>query len=481
MSHPFQAQPTIVAANPRNDDMPPAPDSIIGMGTNFLSRNFEKQSGDYDRRVAPLRAARQAFADQANRYTTTGNIAAAQLLGDWLSEWADKEALTHFFHPEIHQKKKQEIAASAELADKNDNISQFNLSLTLCAIANSYTQIRDALPEHQQRNIDQWLHNVQSTLVSYIPNNPQIGMLSIGETPAIVNEKAQQNHGYWRGTARMAVGAAIHNQDILEQGYQEVMVGIDTLANDPHHMFTTEVEKRGAKAVEYSFYAAVPLILAAEIGLKKGKDLYAKKSGILPRYIHEALLPILEGNDTHITQLISQRTAEQQQIALKGTNPHTIREAFKDGIAMEGDKTDIIAAIKQKGVTNETFLGKLEHSEPGKQMSPKMTNMPALAAYQQHIASTPTGQRLATALNQYMQTHSLSDPLSIKDAEAKYLSDTVGNPPTIVDLYAAEFGGAIALFNKETIITKPSAIIISPPHSPKRTGKTMDSNNTQSL
>jgi hypothetical protein len=273
------------------------PAAIVQMATDVRSRYASNTNGsivdsdrsnNYETAVLPLRAARRSFAKMANRYSETGDTAHALATGNCLADWVKEEALTQFFNH-----------GSSEPDHGNHLVQQFNLSLTLPAVAMSYAQIKNVLPESQRQLIEQWLLRIDATL----------------EDPTEV-AKAQHNHTYWIGAAHAAIGYVTHNQALFDKGYQMVQQGINAIDSDL--LFPAEAN-RGAFSLGYQFFAAIPLLLVAELGMTQGKNLYAERDGIMGKVINQRLLPAMAG-DTATLALMQQRAGGYAQKPVKFVN-----------------------------------------------------------------------------------------------------------------------------------------------------------------
>jgi hypothetical protein len=239
------------------------------------------------RKLHPLRDARAIFARMANRYRLTRTPEDAQAFAQLAIHWAQSGALTGFFN-----------AGQDEISKRNHSLQQFNLSLTLSAVALAYAQVRDAVPASQTAMIDQWLRTVDNTL-----REPAEGL-------------KPNNHAYWRGAAHAAVGYALHDPVLLDQGIASARTGIDSIDQDL--LLPAELQ-RGQRALDYHFFATMPLVLIAELAPARGVDLYTYQGGALRHMIEQRLIPALEGN-LDVIELVAQRAQATPQLAIKQTN-----------------------------------------------------------------------------------------------------------------------------------------------------------------
>jgi Alginate lyase len=280
--------------------MPTMPEPIVGLGESVTSRYVggrsdstrsqvdEEKSAAYEAAVKPLRTARSAFANQANRYTEKGRIKDALTTGKWLETWAKADALTAFYNE-----------GTSEQDRRNHSIQQLNLSQSLSGVATSYMQVKEVLPKDQRSLIETWLKKVDNTLKE--SSTPDMKALA-------------HNHAYWRAAAHGAVGAATNDNARLERGMVMARIGVRQLANDPEGLFPAEM-MRGAKSTSYQHYAATPLTLVAELGIAHGKgNLYEEQGGALKRLFQETLVPSLAGDEVVNSRLASRAGTEQDKV-----------------------------------------------------------------------------------------------------------------------------------------------------------------------
>jgi hypothetical protein len=147
------------------------------------------RSDAYDAAIAPMRAARKSFAEQANHYLATGERNGALKLGKCLERWAEEHALTRFYNH-----------GSRTLDKANHSIQQFNLSLSIPTIAMSYAQVKAALPLAQRKTIEQWLREINILLADPIDE-----------------AHTRNNHAYWIAAAH-AAQSVLHNVRDVQGG-----------------------------------------------------------------------------------------------------------------------------------------------------------------------------------------------------------------------------------------------------------------------
>ncbi len=345
----------------------------------------------YDNGVAPLRKARAAFAQLANRYSLTHNPKDAQALGNYLEHWAKSDGLTGFSnHGNTPEDK------------NNHSTQQFNLSLTLSTLGMSYAQVRDALPDTQKTTIDTWLKKVDATL----------------EEPEATKFKPN-NHAYWRGAAHAAIGHATKDDALFTKGLNIARIGISQIDKDL--LFPAETQ-RGSRSLDYQYFAAMPLVMTAELAATKNIPLYQENNAALRRVVEERLVPALE-NDLATYKLLNDRSGE-------------------------------------------------------KQLPPKQTNMPLFALYNNRFPSP----RTEAAVNNYL-AHLKSNPQTDVSEENTTITTGTNLTPTIRTLSYPALGGHIDMVYAHLHALPPTTEIhggdrIAPPTIPPLTPSTPKGTNT---
>jgi poly(beta-D-mannuronate) lyase len=104
--------------------------------------------------------------------------------------------------------------------------------------------------------------------------------------PRLSKTDGRNNHRYWAGFAVMAAGIAADRRDLFDWGLASARIGLAQI--QPDGTLPLEMARRG-RALHYHLFAAAPLVMAAELALPNGIDLYAEQDGALPRLATRAL------------------------------------------------------------------------------------------------------------------------------------------------------------------------------------------------
>lgn len=194
--------------------------------------------------VAPVKAfeaelGRLASAAQA------GDAAAGDCAGDWLANWASRDAMT---------------------APVSGGQPAFVRRWATAALAMDLVRAgRFVTPDERQR-IDPWLRDLANQ-VEIFP-----------ELPAA----KRNNHFYWSAYAVGAVGLATSDPALIARARTAYRGALEDIAADGH---LPREARRGAKAWAYHDFSAFALVMLAEIGAQRGEDWYAMEDGALHRLV----------------------------------------------------------------------------------------------------------------------------------------------------------------------------------------------------
>ncbi len=190
----------------------------------------------------------------ANRYVRSRgtDVASGMCALHWLSEWAGAGAMTHM----------------------PDHEAQFVRSVNLAAWAMAYAQVRDIQFSNNdpRPNINVWLAQMAADMR--------------GHTNALTNATAYNNHRYWAGFAAMAVAMDTGDRSLMNWALGSARVGLDQI--DSAGALPLELARK-SRARHYTIYAAMPLVMTAEIAAANGADLYGYRNGALHRLVGFAL------------------------------------------------------------------------------------------------------------------------------------------------------------------------------------------------
>lgn len=206
-----------------------------------------KQMALHDAAVAPLTAFLQevtANADKAHRRSKAADQqAAADCALGWIAEWARGDAWLG-----------RMAQAQAEYQRKWD----------LAGVALAYLKVKSYATPQQRSVIEPWLMRFADAGLAFF-DDPR---------------HKRNNHWYWLG---LAVGATALATD--SQRHWEIARGIMAdAARDVAADGTLPMEiARGARAIHYHAFAAMPVVMLAELGRAKGEDWYAFGGGAVHR------------------------------------------------------------------------------------------------------------------------------------------------------------------------------------------------------
>lgn len=256
LNNPFaQARVRAPDLGPQLGACKAAPPPVMGvMGVRFytdahnsvIDRNLRNQN---NRAAAPLKKFTASIqADAASYIASRGSDTAAALCGaKALLNWARSSALTGKFN-------------TAGLGHRMWN---------LCGFGAAYLAFRDGLGNTPAMidPIEHWL--------------AQIGELVAGN-----GSRWNNNLGCWAGAAAAVAGVAGNSRRCFDDGMSLVMRGITQI--DKHGMISSEVA-RTSRAMNYHMFSLNALLMAAEIGMANGQDLYSANDNALGR-LYETVL-----------------------------------------------------------------------------------------------------------------------------------------------------------------------------------------------
>ncbi len=202
--------------------------------------------------VRPIRNFEKKLIYLANNYLrSSGNEAgyAVCALG-WLHEWAKEDAML----------------------GNNNMLGGIVRHWTLASLASAYAQIKSEkeLDETARKDVERWLQEIARKVIKTYPADPAVG-------------SKKNNHLYWAAWSVTVTGTAIDDRDLYNWGIDRARYAIkDQLHGDG----TLPLELgRGSKAFHYHVFAAAPLVMIAETGLRNGDNLYEVRDGLLHRLV----------------------------------------------------------------------------------------------------------------------------------------------------------------------------------------------------
>ena len=162
------------------------------------------------------------FLDQVAKSASQGDAACAL---DWLNSWAGQRALTG--------------KLSSEQA-------WYVRKWTLGGMALSYARVKPAASAAQRQAIEAWFKTLADATMAH----------------SDAHQGTRNNHYYWEGLAVAAVGGVTGDERYLAWGRKVFEHAMGQVAADGS--LPAEME-RGAKALHYHVFAAVPLVMSASI------------------------------------------------------------------------------------------------------------------------------------------------------------------------------------------------------------------------
>lgn len=203
----------------------------------------------HDAAVKPLtdfvRSVTQASDKAVTRSSPKAQRAAASCALASLVAWARADALLgRMAQPQAEYQRKWDLAG-----------------LTL-----AYLKLKPAATIDEQRTIELWLTALADATYAF------------QSAPG----RARNNHWYWTGLGQQAVGLATGNELYIARARAIFDDGVGQITADG--FLPLELE-RGPRALFYHAFAAVPLVLMAEMAAMRGDDWYALQNGALHRFI----------------------------------------------------------------------------------------------------------------------------------------------------------------------------------------------------
>lgn len=203
----------------------------------------------YQKQIAPLNEYLVELARMANIYTRSNgrNLSAAKCALDWLHNWSSQDAL---------------------LADGN-RYGSFVRAWALSGLSASYIQIAldGRLEAAKKVEVKKWLSRLNK-LVIHDYSSP-------AEIP-------KNNKLYWAAWAVGITSTVLQNPEHYKWAIEQAKTGLIQIEDDG----TLPLEvRRSARAQTYHLFAALPLVLMAELAATNGTDLYSYNNGALHKLV----------------------------------------------------------------------------------------------------------------------------------------------------------------------------------------------------
>lgn len=136
----------------------------------------------------------------------------------------------------------------------------------LAGVSLAYLKVKQHATQEQRRAIEPWLTEIAGNARGYF------------DSP----DRKRNNHWYWLGLSLGGVGLAAGN----ERYWSEARRIMQDAARDIRADGSLPMElARGERALHYHAFAAMPLVVLAEIAATRGEDFYALGDGALHRLV----------------------------------------------------------------------------------------------------------------------------------------------------------------------------------------------------
>ncbi len=224
--------------------------SVYDQSDPSRSRIDPESQKKYLKAIMPLRKFEKKLVLTANDYLRSGESAYAECVLDWLYQWTKKDAL---------------------LGGSN-MLGEIVRHWSLASLASAYAQIKDEdkLDKTKQQAVEDWLTRIADRVISDYPLNSN-------------HNRKKNNHLYWAAWAVTLTGTATNDWKLYKWGVGRAKYALLTQLHGDG-TFPLELARR-KKAFHYHVFAAAPLIMIAETGLRNGDDLYKVRDGIIHRLV----------------------------------------------------------------------------------------------------------------------------------------------------------------------------------------------------
>ncbi len=206
----------------------------------------------YYAQVKPLYAYLDEVARMSNIYTRSNgrNLSSAKCALTWLNDWGQKEAF---------------------LSDPS-SYGKFVRAWSLAAVSSSYIQIAldGRLDSAQKVAVKKWLSQLNKAVMR--------------DYSSRYSDKSipKNNNLYWAAWAVGITSTVLQNPENFRWAIEKAKTGLIQIEDDG----TMPLEvRRASRAQLYHLFAAVPLVMLAELGANNGVNLYAYNNGALHRLV----------------------------------------------------------------------------------------------------------------------------------------------------------------------------------------------------
>ncbi len=167
---------------------------------------------------------------------------------DWLADWAAAEAML------------------GRVSDQGGYVRKWGLA----PISASYLKIRDeaALDPAKKRAVEAWIKRYANTV--YRDYDPE------------QKESRRNNHVYWAAWSVGLASVVLDDKKLFDWSMDKARLGLRQVTAEG--ILPLELGRK-SRAYHYHVFAAAPLVMVAELGLRNGVDLYKDRDGALKRLV----------------------------------------------------------------------------------------------------------------------------------------------------------------------------------------------------
>lgn len=167
---------------------------------------------------------------------------------DWLAEWAAIEAM---------------------LGKANDQ-GGYVRKWALATLSASYLKVRDepALDAAKKQAVEAWIKRYAN--IVYRDYDPE------------QKESRRNNHVYWAAWSVGLAAVVVNDKKLFDWSMDKARLGLRQVTAEG--ILPLELGRK-ARAYHYHVFAAAPLVMVAELGLRNGVDLYTERDGALKRLV----------------------------------------------------------------------------------------------------------------------------------------------------------------------------------------------------
>lgn len=184
-------------------------------------------------------------AKSSDRFLARNDPAAAACTVAWLDRWA------------------QDRAMLGKMVHVNNDQAEYTRKWTNASAAIAWNKVRGQADAGQRARIDAWLKAVSVATLAYWQDKPRA---------------KHNNHYYWTGVGVMATAVATGDSGLLAEARHIYDSGLAEIRDDG--TLPLEME-RGIRALHYHNFAAMPLVMMAEMARKTGQNWFALRDSRL--------------------------------------------------------------------------------------------------------------------------------------------------------------------------------------------------------